>query len=340
MFDELRPPEALLYLILGKWYGQAITAAAQLGIADLLAGGPRTAEEVAHASGANPEATYRVMRCLGAVGVLRESATKTFELTPIGAALRKDAPGSLAGLAAYEGAKCNLDACAELTHSARTGHSAFTKAHGMPIFEWMPAHPEEAAIYNSAMASLSTTTARAVAAAYDFSKTTSIVDVGGGHGTLLAEILAAAPHARGVLFDAPHVAEVARTRLAERGLQGRCEAIGGDFFKQVPAGHDTYVIKNVLHDWADEEAVAILGQIARAMAPGGKLLIVEQLVTPPGSAKLNLAKIIDMIMLCLTEGGRERTEAEYREILRRSGFRLERIVATPSQVDVLEAYRV
>lgn len=340
MFDELRPPEALLSLILGKWYGQAITTAAQLGIADLLGDGPRTAEEVAHASGANPEAIYRIMRCLGAVGVLRETAAKTFELTPIGAALRKDAPGSLAGLAAYEGAKCNLEACAELTHSARTGRSAFTKAHGMPIFEWMPNHPEEAAIYNSAMASLTTTTARAVAGAYDFSGAKTIVDVGGGHGTLLAEILIAAPHARGLLFDAPHVADVARSRLGERGLHARCEVVGGDFFKSVPAGHDTYVIKNVLHDWADAEAIVILDQIARAMAPGGKLLIVEQLVTPPGTPKLNLAKIIDMIMLCLTEGGRERTEAEYREILRRSGFRLERVVATHSQVDVLEAYRV
>jgi SAM-dependent methyltransferase len=209
----------------------------------------------------------------------------------------------------------------------------------MPIFEWMPDHPEEVAIYNSAMASLSTTTARAVAAAYDFSSAKSIVDIGGGHGTLLAEILTAAPRARGVLFDAPHVADVARTHLDARGLQTRCEAIGGDFFKAVPAGHDTYVIKNVLHDWPDDEAVAILTQIARAMTPGGKLLIVEQIVTPPGSKKLNLAKIIDMIMLCLTEGGRERTEVEYREILQRAGFRFERVVATGSQVDVLEAYR-
>lgn len=340
MFDELRPPEALLFLILGKWYGQAITAAAQLGIADLLANGPHTAEEVARASGANPEATYRILRCLGAVGLFYETAGKKFELSPLGAALRKDAPGSLAGLAVFEGAKCNLDACAELTHSALTGHSAFTKAHGMPIFEWMPRHPEEVAIYNSAMASLSTTTARAVAAAYDFSGSRSIVDVGGGHGTLLAEILTTVPSARGVLFDAPHVADVARTKLAERGLQARCEAVGGDFFASVPAGHDTYVIKNVLHDWPDDQAVAILGQIARAMPVRGKLLVVEQLVTPPDRKQLNLAKIIDMIMLCLTEGGRERTEVEYREILRRAGFRLERVVATRSQVDVLEAYRV
>lgn len=339
MFDELRPPEALLYLILGKWYGQAITAAAQLGIADFLADGPRTSDEVAEARAANPAALYRVMRCLAAVGVLHETAGKTFALTPIGSALRADAPGSLAGLAKYEGAKYNLDACAELTHSARTGKSAFVAAHGAPIFEWMAAHPEEAALYNSAMASLSTTTARAVAAAYDFSSSKTIVDVGGGHGTLLAEILGSAPHARGVLFDAPHVAEVARKNLTARGLQARCEVIGGDFFAAVPPGHDTYVIKNVLHDWPDDEAVAILSQIARAMAPGGKLLVVEQLVTGPGT-KLNLAKVIDMIMLCLTEGGRERTEVEYVEILRRSGFRLERVVATPSQVEVLEAYRV
>ncbi len=339
MHDELRPPEALLYLILGKWYGQAITAAAQLGIADLLAKGPRTSAEVAQAVHADADAVYRVMRCLGAVGVLQESANRTFALTDVGAALRSDVAGSLAGLAKFEGSPFNLAACAELTHSARTGKSAFVKAHGMPIFEWMPAHAEEAAVYNSAMASLSTTTARAVASSYDFSRSKTIVDVGGGHGTLLAEILGAAPNARGVLFDAPHVADAARTNLASRGLQARCEVIGGDFFKAVPSGHDTYVIKNVLHDWADDEAVAILSQIARSIAPKGKLLIIEQLVTPPGP-KLNLAKVIDMIMLCLTEGGRERTEAEYAELLRRSGFQLERVVATPSQVDVLEAYRV
>jgi SAM-dependent methyltransferase len=338
MHDELRPPEALLYLILGKWYGQAITAAAHLGIADLLAEGPRTSGDVAKAVHADPDAIYRVMRCLGAVGVLRETANRTFALTPVGSVLRTGVPGSLAGLAAFEGAPFNLAVCAELTHSARTGTSAFVKALGMPIFEWMPAHPEEAAIYNSAMASLSTTTARAVASSYDFSGSKTIVDIGGGHGTLLAEILSAAPHARGVLFDAPHVAEAARANLATRGLQARCEIIGGDFFKAVPSGHDTYVIKNVLHDWADDEAVAILGQIGRSIAPKGKLLIVEQLVTPP--EKPNLAKIIDMIMLALTEGGRERTEAEYADLLRRSGFRLERVVSTPSQVDVIEAYRV
>ncbi len=339
MNDELRPPEALLYLILGKWYGQAITAAAELGVADLLAERPRTADEIAKAVGADPAAMYRMMRCLGAVGVLRETGGKTFALTPVGAVLRKDAPGSLAGLARFEGAAFNLATCAELTHGVRTGQSAFVEAHGIPIFEWMPAHPAEAAIYNSAMASLSTTTARAVAAAYDFSGSKMIVDVGGGHGTLLAEILAAAPHARGVLFDAPHVADAARPYLAERGLQTRCEVMAGDFFKAVPAGHDTYVTKNVLHDWDDDHVVAILGQIARAIAPGGRLLIVEQLVTPPGTPKLNLAKIIDMIMLALTEGGRERTEAEYGELLRRSGFRLSRVVPTASQVDVLEAYR-
>lgn len=340
MNDELRPPEALLFLILGKWYGQAVTAAAQLGIADLLADGPRTSGDIAKSVHANPEAVYRVMRCLGAVGVLHETANRTFALTPTGAVLRTDVPGSLAGLAKFEGARFNLAACAELTHSACTGKSAFVQAHGVPIFEWMPAHAEEAAIYNSAMASLSTTTARAVASSYDFSGSKTIVDIGGGHGTLLAEILTAAPHARGVLFDAPHVVDAARANLATRDLQARCEVIGGDFFKAVPSGHDTYVVKNVLHDWADDEAVAILGQIARAMAPKGKLLIVEQLVTPPGAQKLNLAKIIDMIMLCLTEGGRERSEAEYAELLRRSGFRLERVVSTPSQVDVIEAYRV
>jgi C-methyltransferase len=339
MHDELRPPETLLYLILGKWVGQAITAAAQLGIADLLADGPRTADELAAAVRAEPRALYRVMRCLGAVGVLRETANRTFALTPVGSALRTDAPGSLAGLARFEGEKYNLAACAELTHSARTGGSAFVAAHGVPIFQWMPGHPEEAAIYNSAMASLSTTTARAVAASYDFSGSKSIVDVGGGHGTLLAEILSAAPHARGILFDAPHVADAARTHLATRDLQARCEVVAGDFFKAIPPGHDTYVIKNVLHDWDDDAAVAILGRIARAMPAQGKLLIVEQLVTPPGAAKLNLAKIIDMIMLCLTEGGRERTQAEYVELLRRSGFELARVVSTPSQVDVLEAYR-
>jgi hypothetical protein len=339
MHDDLRPPEALLYLILGKWYGQAVTAAAQLGIADLLADGPRSSTEIAKSVHANPDAVYRVMRCLGAVGVLHETEGRTFALTPVGSALRSDVPGSLAGLAKFEGSSFNLAACAELTHSACTGESAFVKAHGVPIFEWMPVHPEQAAIYNSAMASLSTTTARAVASSYDFSACKTIVDIGGGHGTLLAEILSAAPHARGILFDAPHVADAARGNLASRGLSARCEVVAGDFFQAVPSGHDTYVIKNVLHDWADDEAVAILGQIARSIAPKGKLLIVEQLVTPPG-AGLNLAKIIDMIMLCLTEGGRERTESEYAELLRRSGFSLERVVSTPSQVDVIEAYRV
>ena len=283
MFDELRPPEALLYLILGKWYGQAITAAAQLGIADLLADGPHTSDEVARASGANPEAIYRIMRCLGAVGVFYETAGKKFELTPIGAALRKDAPGLARGPRRVRGCEVNLDACAELTHSARTGHSAFTKAHGMPIFEWMPAHPEEAAIYNSAMASLSTTTARAVAAAYDFSTAKSIVDIGGGHGTLLAEDpeRGAARPRRAVRCAARRRrprGPARRARPAERGAR-RSAATSSRRSRPATTRTSSRTCSTTGPMTKRSRSSA---QIARAMTPGGKLLIVEQLVTPPG----------------------------------------------------------
>ena len=332
------PPSAMLMqLITGQCVAQCISAAAHLGLADHMKGGPQASEELARLCGAHARSMYRVCRALANAGVFEEHNGKRFSLTRMGECLRTDLPGSLAGMAKMFGEGWHSAAWAELLHSVRTGEPGFPKAYGEGVFEWLGTHREEAEIFNDAMTSFSSTTAVAVVEAYDFSSFTRIADIGGGHGLFLASILKANPKVHGVLFDLPRVVEGATDLLAKNGVERRCEVVGGDFFTTVPEGCDAYVMKHIIHDWSDEACTTLLRLCAEGLAPDGRILVVEQVIPPHGVP--SLAKLIDVEMLVMTQGGYERTEAEFAELFGRAGLRLARVVPTESPVGVLEAVR-
>jgi precorrin-6B methylase 2 len=223
----------------------------------------------------------------------------------------------------------------ELLHAVRTGESAFKHVYGEPVFQWALKHPKETAIFQEAMTSISTVAAQAVVNTYDFSKAKTIVDVGGGHGFLLSSVLRANPNARGILFDMPEVVDGAKHTIAGNGLDGRCEIVGGDFFRAVPSGADVYMLKHIIHDWSDEDSTKILSHCAAGLAPNGRVLIIEAVLPPAGVPAFG--KIIDLEMLVMTDGGRERTEGEYGALLSRAGLKLSRVIPTQSPVAIVEA---
>lgn len=219
-------------------------------------------------------------------------------------------------------------------HCLETGGTGFEKAMGMPIFDYLGRHPAEASLFSETMVGFHGAEPSAVAAAYDFSVFTTVVDVGGATGNMLAAILARHAGPRGVLFDMPHVVGDAPALLNARGVEKRVTIQAGDFFKGVPTGGDAYVLSHVIHDWNEEQCLTILGHCRKAMKPDGRLLIVE-MVLPAGDAP-HPGKVLDMVML-VVPGGQERTEAEYTPLLCKSGFRLTRVVPPDSAVSVVEA---
>ena len=324
----------LLRLISGFQLSQALHVAAVLGIADLLHGGPRTANDLAAATKTNPLALYRLLRALASVGVFREEANRNFVQSPMSEFLRRDKPGSLNGLAHLYGTESYGRAWGDLMHGIKTGVIPFDHAHGESVWAFRSARPDESALFDRTMAGTTERVTAATLAAYDFGRFGTIVDVGGGQGAFLIDILTAHPAARGILFDQPHVAGPAAEALRKRGLAGRCEIVGGDFFGNVPAGGDAYILKRILHDWDDAASLAILRACRRAMKPGTTLIVVEQVVGPPNEDPGS--KFMDLNMLVIT-GGIERTEAEYGALFEQAGFKLTRTVPTDSPVAVVEA---
>ena len=333
---ELPPPFALFRMISGFYLSRAIHVAARLGIADRLAEGPCGHEDLAAATRTHAPSLRRVMRLLASAGVLAEEADGRFALTPVGACLRSDVPGSMRAAALLFGG-ITQQAWGDLLHSVESGEPAFRHVFGLEPFDYMAQHPDEAANFDAAMANFTKHIAAAVVAAYDFSPFRRIVDIGGGNGTLLAEILKANPKLAGVLFDLPSAAERAAARMRDLGLADRCETVGGDFFKAVPAGADAYLLKHVIHDWNDERATEILKTCRRAMHGDARLLIVEGIYPPriDESDESRSAASNDVNMLVCT-GGRQRSEAEFRVLYEAAGFRLSRIVPTAMGVKVIE----
>jgi hypothetical protein len=325
---------AVLELGFGAWLAQALHAAVRLGIADALQAGPLTADEVAHRVGSDPGATYRLMRALASQSVLKLRRDGRFALTRIGRTLVADDPASVAPMIAFIGDPAHREHWSHLEHSVRTGETAVGKVRGMPFFSYLDTDPELAQVFNDAMTGASAVAIESAVPAYDFSGSRLIVDVGGGHGALLAAVLRAAPGARGLLFDLPQVVAGAHPALTTAGVAARCEVAGGSFFESVPAGGDTYLLKTVIHDWDDERSVAILRNVRSAIAPGGTLLLLEMVL--PEGAPAHLGLLLDLEMLAAA-GGRERTQREYAELLSRAGFRLQRVVPTPSPMSIVEA---
>jgi hypothetical protein len=325
-------------MVTGCWISQALYVAAKLGIADLLQEGPQSCARLAEATQTHAEALYRVLRALASVGIFAEDEAGHFRLTPLADLLRTDAPGSLRAFAIMLGAPEHWRAWEGVLHSVRTGQPAFDHVFGIPLFEYFPTHPEAARIFDDAMTSRSAQENTAIVAAYAFTAAHTVVDIGGGQGTLLASILEIHPHARGVLFDLPHVIASARTRIERAGQAARWEYVAGDFFAAVPAGGDCYLLKKVIHDWDDERAQRILTNCRTAMAGTGRLLLIEPLIPPGNEASFN--KLLDLLMLVWNAGGRERTEREHQGLLAAAGFRLSRVIPTRAGVSIIEAVPV
>jgi hypothetical protein len=333
---ELPPPFLLLRMVTGYYVARAIYVAAKLGIADFLAEGARSHDELAEATGTHADSLRRVLRLLASAGVFIEEPDGRFALTPIGACLRSRVPGSMRAAALLFGG-ITQQAWGDLLHSVETGEPAFRHVFGMNPFEYMADHPEQAANFDAAMADFTKRIALAVVAAYDFSAFRRVVDVGGGNGALLAGILGANPTLTGIVFDLPNVANRAREQIQELGLTGRCEIVAGDFFNEVPSGGDAYVLKHVIHDWNDKRAAEILRVCRRAMGAQAKLLLAEGLYPPriDQSDESRGAAANDVNMLVCT-GGRQRSEAEFRALYDAAGFRLTRIVPTQMPVKLIE----
>jgi hypothetical protein len=324
-------------LTAGKWVSQAIAVAAELGIADLLKNGTKTAAQIARSAKASEDGVYRLLRALGSVGLFAETANRGFRLTRLGKLLRTDSPQALGAYARFVGHESTWRPWGELCHSVRTGEPAFDHVFAMPIFQYFGKTQEAAAVFDAAMTSISTWESKAVVAAYDFSRIGALVDVAGGQGLMIMTILKANRKMRGILFDLPHVVARATTMLRSGGVAERCQIVSGDFFTSVPQGGDAYIMKHILHDWDDERAIKILRNCHSAMERGGKVLIVDPVI-PPGNAA-HFGKLLDLEMLALTPRGRERTGAEFRDLLQRSGFKLRRVVPTETHLSVVEGVR-
>jgi hypothetical protein len=314
----------------GGWVTQGIYVAAELGIADLLVGGPRTADELAGLTRADPGALYRVLRALASVGIFSEDAERRFSLTPVAECLRSDIPTSLRSLAIMLGAEL-YQSWGSLLYSAQTGEPGFQKSFGVPFFQYMTEHPERHAIYDASMMVHSVAETEPMLDAYDFSLFRTVVDVGGGSGRMLAALLRRYPHVEGILFDLPAVADRSRALISEMGLSRRCRVVGGDFFASVPPA-DAYILRHILHDWKDAEAISILRTCREAMNSQGRILVVETVLPPLNEPCFG--KWLDLMMLLVD--GCERTAEQYRHLFTKAGLKLSRIVPTAHEVSIVE----
>ena len=325
----------LLRLMWGIHISRCVYVVAELGIADLLADGSSSCEELAAATGSDESSLYRVLRLLAALGVFEEHEHRSFRLTALGERLRSDAEVAMRSWATMLDAVGVLRSFEHILHSVRTGAPGFDTAFGTNMFEFLAERPENAVAFDAAMAERTAAFAPSVAGAYDFSDICTVVDVGGGNGTLLAEILRRHAHLQGVLLETPTVAARADALLDAAELADRCRVLGGDFFERVPAGADRYLLANVLHDWDDTRSIEILRNCRRAMARTGRVLIVERLIPEDGSDPVP-ALLSDINMLVLS-GGKERTNAEYGELLRSAGLKLRTVQAVAFPYGIIEA---
>lgn len=335
-----RTPQGLeLYQLgIGHYFSRALALAAKVGIADLLKDGARHYEELARETGSHAPSLNRVMRLLASVGVFEEREGGKFALTPLGELLRSGVPGSMRSMVMLFAGVGIQDSWKELEYCVQTGEPAFRRnSPSADPFSAIAQNPEQAKVFDEAMATFAPITAAAIAAAYDFSSFGKLVDVGGGNGTLLIGILKTNPKLRGIVFDLPHAADKARAKIAAEGLESRAEAIGGDFFKEVPAGADAYIVKHVIHDWNDGRALAILKNVRRAMRSEGKLLIAEGIYPPRiDQSEVGRGAAANDVNMLVCTGGRQRSETEFRSLYERAGFRLTRIVPTPARLSLIE----
>lgn len=328
----------LLRMLDGLIIHQALCAAAKLGVADLLADGPRSIAELADQLHVNESALHRILRALASQGVFEETGSLVFANSDLSDFLRTDVPGSIRSVLILRGSEFFYAPFGEILYSVQTGKSARAKLHGMEGFEYLKEHPDMARVFDDAMTSISRLVGPAVAAAYDFGVWGSVMDVGGGNGMLLAAVLNAHSGLRGVLADLPQVLERASQRSFLGGeLEARSAFATCDFFLEVPSGCRAYMMKSVIHDWDDEASLTILANCRRAVPDDGVLLLVEYPI-PEGNLP-SAGKLTDIVMLVLT-GGRERTIEQYRRLLASAGFRLNDVYPTSADFVIIEAMPV
>jgi hypothetical protein len=337
MAKKLPPPAVMFTFIMGRWVSRLIYVAAKLELADRLKHGPLTVEELAKAAEVQAPALYRALRALASVGIFAETKDKRFKLTPLAVTLQKAVPGSMHAAALMLGEKYWEDAWAQLLHGIKTGEMPFLKAHGIPPFEYLEKHPEDLKIFGETMTSVSSTENPAIAAAYKFSGIRTLVDVGGGNGSLLATILKANPKLKGVLFDQPSV--IARARqdryVTANGGAERCTRESGDFYEAVPKGGDAYIMKRTLHDWDDERCSKILANCRAAMSEKGMVLVVDAVIAPGNEP--DRGKLLDMQMLVI--GGHERTKHDFATVFKDAGLKLTRVVPTKCPLSIVVGVR-
>jgi hypothetical protein len=331
---DMPPHLKLIQMGVAIWGARAVYAAAELGLADHLANGARSVDDLASATRTYGPSLFRLLRALASCGLVTETAPGSFANTPLGEALRDGAPGAARATLLTIAGSWQWKAWGNFMHALRTGESGVKAEYGKDLFEFLADEPEHSARFNEAMIGMHGAVAPAVVAAYDFSRFGSLIDVGGGKGALVAAILKAHPRLHGVLFDLPETGNDARDYLASAGLSSRCTFEGGDFFDRVPCGHDAYVLAHVLHDWSDEQSIAILRKCHAAVPAHGRLLIVEA-VLPDGDTPHH-GKLMDLLMLTVT-GGVERNAQEFARLLTASGFRLIHIYSTSTHQSIIEA---
>lgn len=323
---ETPSPQATIHgMVSAVYLARAVYVAAELGLADLLHDGPRDAGGLAQLACCDTDSLYRLLRFLAGHGIFREDDERHFHLTPLAAVLQTEGPGSVrAAVRMWDDPRWRT--CGALLHSVQTGAPAFDHLYGMNTFGYWASHPAEQARFDAAMAKLSEGENVLVAREYDFSRFAKVVDVAGGRGGLIAEILKAHPTVRGTLYDQPQVVEQP-TYVVAAGVVDRCDVVGGDMFRSVPEGADAYVVKRILHDWDDDRCVVILRNCREAMSPHGRVLVIDAIV-PPGNDP-HPSKTADIAMMLI--GGRERTEAEFRALYERAGLRLTRTLPTTAR---------
>lgn len=316
---------------------QSVFAVAELGVADLLVPSPQSTADLATKLRVDEDSLFRILRLLASQGIFAETAPRTFANNEISNFLRSNVPGSLRSMGRFRGTDFVYRSFGEILHSIRTGEPGRAKVLGMDGWEYLERNPGTAKIFDDAMTDLSAIAAPTIASAYDFSKWESLMDVGGGNGVLLAAILRAHRSLRGVLADQQHVLKRARERGFLSGLEKRSTMEPCDLFRNIPRGCRAYLMKSVIHDWNDEDAVRILTQCRRSVPKNGALLLVE--FNLPEDSSPSRAKVTDVTMMVLT-GGKERTIPEYSALLSRAGFRLNEVAKTASDFNVMEALPV
>lgn len=322
----------LMQIMGGSVLARAVSAIAEFGVADLIElGTSRPAAGLAAATGCHEQTLYRCMRYLASHGIFEETAPGSFALTPLAAALRTDQEGSFRAGARMLGRM--FPAVAELENTLRDGENGIVKSFGAPLFEYLPSHPELAAIFDAGMTAIHGSETPAMLETFDFSGIGTLADVGGGNGSLLTSVLQKFPAMKGILFDLGHVIERATANVAAAGLSERCQVREGNFFESFPAGADAYLMRHIIHDWNDDQSIQILKNCRAAIPPNGRLFLVEAVV--PLGNEPSPAKEFDMAML-IYPGGMERTEAEYQALFAASGFELVGVTPTPSAVSVVE----